>query len=96
MMMLRRKATGFGSTTKQAHRLAELAMQLAAQHVEVVGRRGAVDDLPVALLNLCARQVVHLGKNVLRLLALLKKALKARTRVLWAHALKAGWWSLCA
>ncbi len=35
--------------------LAELAVHLAAQHVEVVGRRCAVDDLPVGALRLGAQ-----------------------------------------
>ena len=34
-------------------------MDLAAEHMEVVGRGGAVDDLPVGLLDLRAHLLLH-------------------------------------
>lgn len=42
-------------------RLAELAVQLAPQAVEVVSRRGDVHHLPVAGLDLGAGLAVHVG-----------------------------------
>lgn len=41
-----------------AHRLAEGQQDLAAQHVEVAGRRGAVDHYPVAVIELSHLEVL--------------------------------------
>ena len=51
----RRYAEGVAQQALGRHhhqRLAEAALDLAPQHVEVVGRRRAVDDLPVGVLDL--------------------------------------------
>eukprot|EP01050_Picozoa_sp_SAG11_P003611 SAG11_NODE_208_length_12354_cov_19.490167_11_plen_74_part_00 len=47
-------------------RLAKVAVDLAAEDVEVVGGGGAVDYLPVQRLNLLARSRVDLREEVLR------------------------------
>ena len=53
----------------QDQRLAELAVQLAAQDVEVVRRRRAVRDLPVVL-GAELQEALEAGRGVLRPLAL--------------------------
>ena len=51
-----------------------------------VGGRGALDDLPVALVQLLHLEVVALGEAVVVVVAALQEALDARARVLRAHA----------
>mmetsp|Transcript_83305 Transcript_83305/g.269468 ORF Transcript_83305/g.269468 Transcript_83305/m.269468 type:complete len:219 (+) Transcript_83305:364-1020(+) len=71
-------------------RLAEVALQLLSQGVKVVGRRGEVHDLPIALLDLLA--AAHLGvvgHVVLVVIAELQIALEPAGGVLGALAVVA-------
>lgn len=65
------------------HRLAEVSHALAAQHVEVVGGRRHVGDLPVGRLEACLlAHLVEIGHCVLVVIAHLQEALEACGRVL--------------
>lgn len=67
-------------------RLSEVAMDLAAQHVVVVGRGGAVHHLPVAGLDLHALRLHHRRHHVRVLVHLLQEPLHATRGVLGALA----------
>mmetsp|Transcript_25724 Transcript_25724/g.76130 ORF Transcript_25724/g.76130 Transcript_25724/m.76130 type:complete len:398 (+) Transcript_25724:558-1751(+) len=90
---------GVAQQVLRAHhdeRLPEGAVDLPAQHVEQVGGRGAVDNLPVGRLDLRAQvatseplALVHVGQQVRVLVRHLQEALNARRRVLRALAVVA-------
>mmetsp|Transcript_12259 Transcript_12259/g.16810 ORF Transcript_12259/g.16810 Transcript_12259/m.16810 type:complete len:727 (-) Transcript_12259:1120-3300(-) len=65
-------------------RLPEVAVDLAPQHVVVVGRRGAVHHLPVAGLDLHAGRLLHGRHHVGVLVHLLQEPLQATGAVLGA------------
>mmetsp|Transcript_5104 Transcript_5104/g.9616 ORF Transcript_5104/g.9616 Transcript_5104/m.9616 type:complete len:214 (-) Transcript_5104:1214-1855(-) len=65
-------------------RLAELAVHLAAEAVEVVGGGGDVHHLPVAVLDLHARLAVHVRDDGGVVVAHGQEALQPRRRVLGA------------
>lgn len=69
----------------QDQRLAELAVDLATEDVEVLGRGGSVDDLHVAVLVL-AGELLGRGVDVRVIIAQLEVTLNTRGRVLGALA----------
>ena len=69
--------------------LAEFAVDLAHEDVEVVGGGGAVDDLPVGVLDLHAGLFRHVGHDVLVVVCALEEALDAAGAVVRALAVVA-------
>mmetsp|Transcript_3612 Transcript_3612/g.6745 ORF Transcript_3612/g.6745 Transcript_3612/m.6745 type:complete len:233 (-) Transcript_3612:989-1687(-) len=68
-------------------RLAEWPVDLSSEHVEVVGRCGTVDDLPVGVLDLFALVFGYRGHLVCVFLTHQQKPFQPARRVLGAHAL---------